>query len=507
MQISIMSGSKPAGRVEAVVIGVFEGDKGLPVASVLFSGVESKAVSKKLLEKEFKGGKGETLSLRPEVAPSCEVLWIVGLGKREKFNTESARRLGGQVFKKAKAEKWASVRVDGEEVFAAAGKDGVQAFFEGIRLADYKFDRYFSKKKNSYPAVRKVEFVLAEKADASAASDALRTAEAIAEGVILARDFANEPPNVIFPAAYAERIRKACAGTGVTCQVFDEKKIQALGMGGIWNVGKGSERKPRLVILDYTPKSAASKGAASKGASDKAPIVLVGKGVTFDTGGISLKPGKSMDEMKFDMAGSAAVVGAVITAAKLKLPVRVIGITPLAANMPDGAAQRPGDVIRISNGKTIEVLNTDAEGRLILADALAYAERFKPRYLIDIATLTGACSAFFDSVASGLMSNDPELASKLRAAGEKAGERLWELPLWDEYEDFIKGTYGDIQNISRRQAGTITAGMFLKHFGGHSKWAHLDIAGSAWGQATREYNTVGSTGFGVRLFIEFLRNA
>jgi leucyl aminopeptidase len=496
MQITIISGSKPAGRVEAVVIGVFEGDKGLPVASVLFSGLESKAVSKRLLEKEFKGGKGESLALRPEVAPSCEVIWIVGLGKREKFTVESARKLGGQVLRKAKAEKWTTVRVDGEEVFAAAGKDGVQAFFEGIRLADYKFDRYFSKKKNSNPAVHKIEFVLAEKADAASASAVLRTAETIAEGVILARDFANEPPNVIFPAAYAERIRKACVGTGVTCQILDEKKIQALGMGGIWNVGKGSERKPRLVVLEYAPKTA----------SVKAPVVLVGKGVTFDTGGISLKPGKSMDEMKFDMSGSAAVVGAVITAAKLKLPVRVIGITPLAENMPDGAAQRPGDIITISNGKTVEVLNTDAEGRLILADALAYAERFKPRYVVDIATLTGACSSFFDHLASGLMSNDPELAAKLKAAGEKAGERLWELPLWDEYEDFIKGTYGDIQNISRRQAGTITAGMFLKHFGGHSKWAHLDVAGTAWGQAPREYSAAGATGVGVRLFVEFLRN-
>ncbi len=494
MQLIAAASSKASAKSEAIVIGIFEGDKGLPVASVLFGGAESKAVSKKLLEKEFKGGKGENLTVHGGGSGSATI-WAVGLGKREKFTVESARRFGGLVLKKAKAEKWATVRLDGEEVLAAAGKDGVQALFEGLRLADYRFDKYFSKKKNSNPAVDKIEVVFAEKSDAADAQEAARVAAVIAEGVTLARDFANEPPNYIYPASYAERIRKACAGTGVTCQIFDEKKLTAMKMGGILNVGKGSERKPRLVVLEYAPA----------GKSAQAPVVLVGKGVTFDTGGISLKPGKSMDEMKFDMSGSAAVVGAVITAAKLKLPVRVIGITPLAENMPDGSAQRPGDVITISNGKTVEVLNTDAEGRLILADALAYAERFKPRYLVDIATLTGACSAFFDNVASGLMSNDPELAAKLKAAGEKAGERLWELPLWDEYEDFIKGTYGDIQNISRRQAGTITAGMFLKHFGGHSKWAHLDIAGSAWGQASREYNAVGATGLGVRLFVEFLR--
>lgn len=497
MNISVIVASKSMASAEAAVIGVFEGDKGLPVGSILLSGAARGEASRKLLEKEFKGGRGESLTLRLKgAAGSAETVWVCGLGKREKFTFESARKFGAAALKKAKAEKWSTVHVDAEAVHAVCGAEGAQALFEGMRLAEYKFDKYFSKKKNSNPVVKEISAVFADKAEAAAARAALHSAETIAEGVALARDFANEPPNVIYPAAYAERIRKACEGTGVTCRILDDKKIQELNMGGLWNVGKGSERKPRLVVLEHKP-------ASSK--ASKAPVVLVGKGVTFDTGGISLKPGKSMDEMKFDMSGSAAVVGAVITAARLKLPVHVIGITPLAENMPDGAAQRPGDIITISNGKTVEVLNTDAEGRLILADALAYAERFNPRYVVDIATLTGACSAFFDHVASGLMSNDPELAAKLKAAGEKTGERLWELPLWDEYEDFIKGTYGDIQNISRRQAGTITAGMFLKHFGGHSKWAHLDIAGTAWSQSPREYSAAGATGIGVRLFVEFLR--
>lgn len=250
-----------------------------------------------------------------------------------------------------------------------------------------------------------------------------------------------------------------------------------------------------MVILDYNP----AKSSSAK------PIVLVGKGVTFDTGGISLKPGRAMDEMKFDMCGSAAVVGALKAVADLKLPVRVVGLLPLAENMPGGKAQRPGDVIKCFNGKTVEVYNTDAEGRLILADALAFSEKYKPRFVVDIATLTGACAHTLDYVASGLMGNSEELIQKLKDAGNATGERLWEFPLWEEYDEFIRGSYGDIRNISRRTAGIQTAGAFLKHFGGHASWAHIDIAGTAWGEP-RHYTVEGATGVGVRLFVEFIRN-
>lgn len=496
MQLTVVHPAKGTAQTEAVAIGVFENDKGLVVSSPLLSGAERKDITQKLLAKEFKGGKAENLTLRSCVSGAAEAVWVAGLGKREKFTPEIARKLGASLLKKAKAEKWVSVRVDAEAIYATAGRDGIQALAEGILLADYRFDRYFSKKKNSNPAVKSVEIAVVDKASAASAQEALRVAQIIAEGVTLARDFANEPPNVIYPQAYAERIQKAAVAAGVRCEIFDEKKLAALKMGGILGVGKGSERKPRLVILEYKPAKASGAGQ---------PVVLVGKGVTFDTGGISLKPGKSMDEMKFDMSGSAAVAATLITAAKLKLPVHLIGLTPLAENMPDGAAQRPGDILTCYNGKTVEVLNTDAEGRLILADALAYAEKFKPRYLVDIATLTGACAATLDYVGSGVMSNDPELVARLKTAGDKTGERLWEFPLWEEYNEFIKGTYADIQNISRRTAGIQTAGMFLQNFGGHAKWAHLDVAGTAWTQGARDYNTVGATGVGVRLFIEFLR--
>ena len=251
----------------------------------------------------------------------------------------------------------------------------------------------------------------------------------------------------------------------------------------------------KLICIEY-------KGTSKK----QAPIALVGKGITFDTGGISIKPSKGMEEMKFDMCGSAAVVAAVRTAAKLKLPVHVVGLAPLAENMPGGNAQRPGDVITCYNGKTVDVLNTDAEGRLVLADALAYAKNYDPLCIVDIATLTGLCAHFFDHLASGLMGNNAELQKRLKDAGEKTGERLWELPMWDEFDEMIKGACGDIQNVSRASAGTITAGMFLKHFGGHAPWAHLDVAGTAWGTSARGYNPPGATGVGVRLFIEFLKS-
>jgi leucyl aminopeptidase len=245
-----------------------------------------------------------------------------------------------------------------------------------------------------------------------------------------------------------------------------------------------------------------------KAGASKDPIVFVGKGITFDTGGISIKPAGDMDKMKFDMCGAAAVVGAMKAIANLKLNVKVIGITPLCENMPDGNAQRPGDIITFYNGKTAECLNTDAEGRLILADALAYAKNFKPRVLVDIATLTGACSATFADLCAGLMSTDPALVTRLKEIGDKTGERMWELPLWDEYFPLIKATYADIQNISKKYAGTITAGMFLKEFADHTtSWAHLDIAGTAWNEGgAKPLSPIGATGIGVRWFVELAKS-
>lgn len=451
---------------------------------------DKKLIQQVLERKKFSGKAGSATVVSTNGSYSTVV--VVGLGPKKLISPEIFRKAGAVIQKTLASEGLSEVVVDTDglglkEVYEA------QAFCEGSLLASYQYTKH-----KSEPAEKKQDihfnFACSNIASVNTVQKSFDTAKKIADAVFVARDFANEPPNFLYPESYAEQIKTLFQNTKVKCDVFNVKKLESLKMGGILAVGKGSARGPRLVILDYAP---------GKSASQK-PVVLVGKGVTFDTGGISLKPGKSMDEMKFDMCGSAAVVGAIKAISDLKLPTRVVGLLPLAENMPDGIAQRPGDVITCFNGKTVEVYNTDAEGRLILADALAFSEKYKPRYVVDIATLTGACASTLDYVASGVMGNTDELIQRLRGVGDLTGERLWEFPLWEEYDEFIRGSYGDIRNISRRSAGIQTAGVFLKNFGNHSPWAHIDIAGTAWGEA-RHYTVEGATGVGVRLFVEFIR--
>jgi leucyl aminopeptidase len=281
---------------------------------------------------------------------------------------------------------------------------------------------------------------------------------------------------------------------GIHCTILHQEELEKLGMGALLAVGQGSQHPPRMVVMEY-------RGA---GATEK-PTALVGKGITFDTGGISLKPGANMEMMKQDMAGGAAVLGAMQAAAALKLPVNLVGLVPLAENMPDGRAYKPGDVVTTLSGLTVEINNTDAEGRLILCDALHYAHRFTPAAIIDLATLTGACVVALGHNATGAMGNDPKLLSALAGAGEATGERLWELPLWEEYGDLMKSDIADLKNAGGPHAGTISAGWFLKQFVGTHKWAHLDIAGTAWEDKGRHYLPKGATGVGVRLLVKYLK--
>lgn len=483
-------------KTECHVVGILE-EETARVSGGVLSGPDRSKIQAALKSRGYKGSFGEDILLAGIAVDGCPAVLALGLGKPAAYTHERLRRSAARVFARAKRERWAHVRLD-YETLALKESDAysASAITEGILLAAYRFDDYKSEKKNGKDTLKTVELSFRDADDRKKAAAAAGEARVICEGVALARTLGNEPANVLYPESYAARIKKIALDTGLKCTVFDEKRLARLKMGGILGVGRGSARKPRLVIIEYRPKQAKSKK----------PVALVGKGVTFDTGGISIKPSKDMDHMKFDMCGSAAVMAAVATAARLKLPVPVVGLAPLAENMPGGGAQRPGDVLTCYNGKTVDVLNTDAEGRLVLADALAYAKNFEPRCVVDIATLTGLCAHFFDHAASGLMGTDADLVRRLKAAGERTGERLWELPLWDDYEEMIKGGCGDIQNISRATAGTITAGMFLKHFGAHAPWAHLDIAGTAWTTSERNYNPAGATGVGVRLFIEFLKS-
>jgi len=290
------------------------------------------------------------------------------------------------------------------------------------------------------------------------------------------------------------RPKRAHQGSTLTCKVLGQKELIKEGCGALLAVAQGSEREPQMIILEH-----------NGGEKGKAPVALVGKGVTFDAGGISLKPGEKMDEMKMDMAGGAAVIGTMLAVALLKLPINVVGVVPAVENLPSGTAYRPGDILTSLSGQTIEVLNTDAEGRLILADALTYVKRYQPELVVDLATLTGACIIALGHHATAVLGNDQKLIDSLLAAGEASGERLWQMPLWDDYDSLIKSDVADVKNVGGRAAGTITAAAFLKKFASDFRWAHLDIAGTAWRDQNQPYIPKGGTGVGVRMLVAFLQ--
>ena len=318
----------------------------------------------------------------------------------------------------------------------------------------------------------------------------------IAEAVSLARDLGNSPGNDINPSYLAATAQTLAETTSLSCQLLEQAEMEELNMGCLLGVAQGSAQPPAFIILEHTPRGA-----------NGAPIVLVGKGLTFDSGGISIKPAGGMEDMKMDMSGGAAVLGTMQALARLNYPRRVVGLVPASENLPSGTAVKPGDILRAMSGKTVEVINTDAEGRLILADALAYAvEKYKPACIIDLATLTGAVVVALGSQATGMMGTDDDMMTRLREAGERCAERVWQLPLFDEYSKQIKSDFADIKNTGGREAGSIIGGAFLKEFVGDTPWVHLDIAGMAWTREGKPYVPKGSTGWGIRLLLETLES-
>jgi leucyl aminopeptidase len=354
--------------------------------------------------------------------------------------------------------------------------------------ATYRFEQLKSEKSQPRP-LASLTFVCKSKSDAATVAKGAAEGQAIAAGVALAKDLGNLPGNICTPTYLAAEAAKLARAWKLGIEVLEQRDMEKLGMGSLLSVSKGSRQPPKMIILRY-----------NGGAKKEKPIVLVGKGITFDTGGISLKPGAEMDEMKFDMCGAASVLGTVRAAAQMKLRANVIGVIPTCENMPDGAASKPGDVVTSLSGQTIEILNTDAEGRLILCDALTYAERFEPAAVVDIATLTGACVIALGHVASGLYANDDALARELATAGEESWDRAWHMPLWDDYQDQLKSNFADMANIGGRPAGSVTAACFLSRYTAKYDWAHLDIAGTAWKSGKEK----GSTGRPVPLLTSFL---
>ncbi|MFA7383535.1 MAG: leucyl aminopeptidase [Desulfurivibrionaceae bacterium] len=446
---------------------------------------------------DFSGKEGEHLLFYPEKGeadlPIAKRLLVVGLGK-EGLSREAFRKAGGSIASlamKSKAKELLLVLPN----LACDMAEMVEGLSEGLVLGAYRFRRYKSRK-GQEASGEILQQVTLYAADSKEGGKALKLGEIAAQAACRARDMANEPASHWTPAHFSEYARQLAAGHGMRCTILDQARMQKLGMGGIIGVNQGSAQPPEMIILEYTVKPSAPT------------LLLVGKGLTFDSGGISLKPSAGMEEMKYDMCGGAAVLCAMQAVAQAKLKgLNLVAIVPATENLPGPAALKPGDVITQYGGKTVEVVNTDAEGRLILADALAYGiKKYKPDMVIDVATLTGAVIIGLGHHRTGLMANDDELCARLLAAGERSGEPLWRLPLDQEYTKQLKSEIADLKNVGKKDGGAITAAAFLKEFVGKTPWAHLDIAGTAWDFTEKSYIPKGPSGIAVRTLFDFVRN-
>jgi len=496
MEFVIKKGASAKLKSACLVAGVYEGKAGRGVLADIDTALNS-ALRKAFRSGEFKGQSGQVLQIVPAVGLAAQRILFVGLGLETKADGETLRRAVGLALQKAKEFRAADLALlfDSFDLRRSSVEERARILAEGVLLGDYRFDRYQTDaeaKKVISP--KTATLLIGPGKDEVAVQQGVDAARAICRGVILARDLVNEPGNVKSPDFLAQQAAAAAKESGVKCTILKKAELEKEKMGALLGVAQGSVREPRMIILEY-----------NGGNKKDAPIALVGKGVVFDAGGISLKPSAGMEEMKMDMGGGAAVIGAVTAAALLKLPCNLIGIIPAVENMPSGTAIRPGDILTSHSGKTIEVLNTDAEGRLILADALSYAARYKPKKVIDLATLTGACIVALGNHVTAVLGNDDKLVKDIITAGEKAGERAWQLPLFDDYAELIKSDVADVKNIGGRSAGTITAAAFLQKFADDFKWAHLDIAGTAWAETAKPCYPKGGTGVGVRLLVEWLK--
>lgn len=480
---------------DIISLGIFQ-DKKISGITEIIDNVLDHEISNTLKNTAFIGKLKQTYLITTNGKIGIKRILLTGLGKYEDFCLENIRVASA---KAARSIRDLGIQKGIFEIYGDIKKISLDKIVEnivvGIELALYKFDRYKTDNLNSKNInivtifVEKTEFIDISKLSIS-------SGQIIGRGVNLARNISNTPSSDATPSQIAEETKKIAEKNNMTYSVLNIKEMKNLGMGGLINVARGSQQPPKLVILEY------NGGGKSK------PIIIVGKGITFDSGGISLKPADKMEEMKHDKAGAATVIGTMQTVAQLKLPLNIIGISPLTENLPSGSAYKPGDVLKISNGKTVEVINTDAEGRIILADALVYASKYNPQAVIDLATLTGACVIALGSFATGLLGNNDDLKLKITSSGEITGERVWELPLWDEYKELLKSDIADMKNVGGRPGGVITAASFLSYFVNYP-WAHLDIAGTAWTNddgVTKPYNPKGATGVGVRLIIDLFRS-
>lgn len=491
MKLSFSTSRASALKNDAVTLFVFE-DKELFDSQREQIIAEFPAAAPVFASGDFKGKKDTGIVVYTDGAKSPRLV-LVGLGERAKLSLERIRRAAALVSKRAAAMKLSSVAIHLPVVDIAPAAEFARALTEGAVLSLYKFDKYISDDNGKAPApISAITLFADDKEWLSECKPGAELALLIAQGVNLTRDLANAPNNEIYPESLAEHAARAGKEAGFKVTVFNKKKIESLKMNGLLGVNRGALRPPTFIVMEYL-----------KGPRGGQPIVLVGKGVTFDTGGISMKPSAGMGDMRMDRHGAATVIGTMYAIAKAGLKLNVVALVPATDNMPDGGSMVPGDVITYSNGISVEVDNTDAEGRLILADALLYAKRYNPSAVVDVATLTGACVVALGHTASGLMGNDRDLKERLKRSADYTNEYVCELPLYEEYEDLIKSDYADVKNSGGRAAGSITAALFLQRFTDYP-WAHLDIAGTGISPKETAYMPKGGTGVGVRLLCDML---
>jgi leucyl aminopeptidase len=491
MRFTVKSEKPGAIKTGCVILGVFERRR-LSEAASDFDKTTHGLLTDLMKLGDMDGKCGQTALVHFPRGAGCERVLLVGCGKQADFNDKRYREAvvnAANALKGSGAQDAASYLAELE----LKGRDAywkVRQLVESTRSAMYATGELKSEKEKTSRHMRTMAVNIPAASDAAAAHKAIRDGMAISAGVELARTLGNLPANICTPSYLAEQAEKlGKEHTNIKVTVLDEAAMKKLGMGALLSVARGSREPARLISMHY--------GGGAKG---EKPVVLIGKGVTFDSGGISIKPAPAMDEMKFDMCGAASVLGALKACAELQLPLNVVGIIPTTENLPDGNASKPGDIVTSMSGQTIEVLNTDAEGRLILCDALSYCKKFNPQVVVDIATLTGACVIALGNHAAGLLGNDEELSRELLAAGDYTGDRAWPLPLWDDYQPQLDSNFADMANVGGREAGTITAACFLSRFAGDYRWAHLDIAGVAWKQGKEK----GATGRPVPLLTQFL---
>jgi leucyl aminopeptidase len=492
MNIQVKAGQLAGVSADALVLALFEETTALAGVAQEADAAAKGAIAHVLQAGDFKGKPNQTLVLYAPDAAFKRVV-LVGLGKPGELTLEKLRNAGGKGATAARdlGAKQLAVAVTAAEGVAPAA--AAQAVAEGALMGLYQMNEFRTKDREEIKAVEGVTFLAADEA---AAKEGVETARLLNESITLVRDLVVRPGNVVTPTRLAEEAQKAGSAVGLKVRVVDKPELEKMGFGGLLGVNRGSVEAPKFIIMEH-----------NGGNAGEAPFVVVGKGITFDTGGISIKPGEGMDKMKYDMAGGAATIGIMHALAALKVKKNVVGLVPATDNMPSGSALKPGDVITAYDGQTVEVLNTDAEGRLVLMDALSYAVKdLKAEAIIDMATLTGACVIALGTEAIGVLGNQQEFIDRVLACGEKTGDRGWQMPIWKEYNELLRSDIADMKNIGGREAGTITAACFLNRFVGDTPWVHLDIAGTAWTEKEKPYRPKGPTAVPVRLVVDLVRN-